>query len=122
MSAKADKLKQILEGLEQDTEVMNSAVVSSKGQVMASALHEGVDESGVGAMTAALASVGKRVASTLESGDTESMVINGTENLIIVDHLSDATLIAIAPATAKVGLIDYEVNNALDEIQKVLGQ
>lgn len=121
MSAKAEKLTQVLENLEQNSEVMNSAIVSSKGQVMASALHEDVDESAVGAMTAAMTSVGNRVADTLESGDTESLVIHGSGNLIMVDRMAEATLIAIAPAEAKVGLIDYEVNTALDEIEKTLG-
>ncbi|MBD3254674.1 MAG: hypothetical protein GF383_06250 [Candidatus Lokiarchaeota archaeon] len=121
MSAKIDKIASILKELEKNCEVNNSALVSLKGQMMASALHNDVDEKGLAAMTAALTSVGNRVASTLQSGSTGSIVITGTDKLIIVHQLAQAVLIALAPADAKIGLIDFEINAALDKIKMVLG-
>lgn len=121
MSAKEEKVKEILFELEKNSEVSNSALVSLKGQMMASALHKDVDDRAVAAMTAALTSVGARVADTLKSGKTGSIIITGDSKLIVLHQLAQAVLIAIAPADAKVGLIDFEVNSALDKIKMVLG-
>ncbi|MGQ4876354.1 MAG: roadblock/LC7 domain-containing protein [Promethearchaeia archaeon] len=121
MSAKIEKLKDILLDLEKNSEVANCAIVSLKGQMMVSALHRDVDERGLAAMTAALSSVGNRVSSTLDSGKPSSIIINGTKNTIVLHHMSQAVLIALAPADAKIGLIDFEINNALDKIKMVLG-
>jgi predicted regulator of Ras-like GTPase activity (Roadblock/LC7/MglB family) len=121
MSARAEKIKQVLLDLEKNSEVSNSALVSLNGQMMASALHKDMDERAIGAMSAALVSVGNRVADTLNSGKTGSIVISGSEKLIILNQLAQAVLIALAPADAKIGLIDFEVNSALDKIKMVLG-
>jgi len=121
MSAKAEKIRDILSELERNSEVTNSALVSLKGQMMASALHKDIDERAVAAMTAALTSVGSRVSDTLKSGKTGSIVISGTDKLIVLQQLSQAVLISLAPADAKIGLIDFEINAAIDKIKMVLG-
>jgi len=121
MSAKSEKIKQILFDLEKNSEITNSALISLKGQMMASALHSDVDERAVGAMTAALTSVGTRVADTLKTGKTGSIVISGSDSIIVVNQLSQSVLIAIAPADAKIGLIDFEISTAIDKIKMVLG-
>ena len=121
MSAKEEKIKQILLDLEKNSEVSNSALVSLKGQMMASALHRDIDERAVAAMTAALTSVGTRVADTLSSGKTGSIVITGADRVIVLHQLAQAVLIALAPADAKIGLIDFEINAALDKLKMVLG-
>jgi len=121
MSAKAGKLAQILKELEKNSEVDGSAIVSPKGQLMASALHADINPQGVAAMAAALTSVGARVGKTLNAGDPGQMVLAGSKRLIIVNSLTNAILIALAPADAKVGLIDFEVSQALDKIKTTLG-
>jgi len=121
MSAKSEKIVDILYDLEKNSEVSNSALISLKGQLMASALHKDVDEKAVAAMTAALTSVGSRVADTLKSGKTGSITISGANKLIVLQQLAQSVLIAIAPADAKIGLIDFEINAALDKIKMVLG-
>ncbi len=121
MSAKADKINEILKELENNSEISNSALISLKGQMMASALHNDVDAKAVAAMTAALTSVGSRVADTLKTGKTSSIVISGADKLIILSQLAQAVLIALAPADAKIGLIDFEISAAVDKIKMVLG-
>ena len=121
MSAKSEKIKDILFDLEKNSEISNSALISLKGQIMASALHSDVDERAVGAMTAALTSVGTRVAETLKTGKTGSIIISGSDKIIVVNQLSQSVLIALAPADAKIGLIDFELNAAIDKIKMVLG-
>ena len=121
MSAKSEKIQEILYELEKNSEVSNSALVTLKGQMMASALHKDVDEKAVAAMTAALTSVGARVADTLKTGKTGSIIISGADKLVVLQQLAQAVLVAIAPADAKIGLIDFEIIAALDKIKMVLG-
>ncbi|MHA1283301.1 MAG: roadblock/LC7 domain-containing protein [Promethearchaeota archaeon] len=121
MTAKEEKLKQILLELEKNSEVTNSAVISMKGQLMASALHNDIDSRALSAMAAALQSVGTRVSDTLKAGNISSIVINGSKQLIFLQQLNQALLIALAPSDAKIGLIDFEVSSALDKIKMVLG-
>ncbi|MEJ2277013.1 MAG: roadblock/LC7 domain-containing protein [Candidatus Lokiarchaeota archaeon] len=90
------------------SEVSNSALVSLNGQMMSSALHKDIDDKAIGAMSAALVSVSNRVGDTLRSGTTGSVVISGSERLIILNQLSKAVLIALAPSDAKIGLIELD--------------
>ncbi|MFW9849579.1 MAG: roadblock/LC7 domain-containing protein [Candidatus Thorarchaeota archaeon] len=120
MSAKIKKIEDILKKLEADSEVDGSALVSDRGQLMAAALHKGVDDKAVSAMAAALVSIGGRVGTALESGNPRNIVIEGRGKTVIVRKLSKAALIATAPAEAKIGLVDFEMDKATDEIEAIL--
>lgn len=120
MSAKIKKLYEILRLLEQDSEVDGGALVSGRGQLMAAALHKGVDEKAVSAMAAALVSIGSRVGSALDSGDPKNIVIEGDTKTVIVRKLKNASLIVTAPKDAKIGLIDFELDKAVSEIESIL--
>lgn len=120
MSAKIKKLEECLQKIEADSEVDGCALVSDRGQLMAAALHKGVDDKAVSAMAAALVSIGTRVGSSLNSGNPKNIVIEGVDKTIIVRKLKDAALIATAPADAKIGLIDFEIDKAVGDIQSIL--
>ncbi len=120
MSSKMKKLTDCIKQLETNSEVDGCALVSDKGQVMASALHNDVDEKAVSAMAAALVSIGTRVGSALESGIPKNIVIEGSDKTVIVRRIVDAALIATAPSGAKIGLIDFEMDKASGEIKEIL--
>lgn len=121
MASIAQKLTAILKELEANSDVTGCAVVSNRGQIMATALHQDVDEKSVAAMAAALTSVAGRVGKTLGSGDTESISITGRDKIILTNPLKNSVLIAIAPANSKLGLLDYEIDKTKSDIEKVLG-
>ena len=120
MSALSEKLKAILKKLEKNSEVYGGAIVNARGQMMASALMGDVDENTVAAMSAALISVGLRVGKTLSAGNIQSISLNASEAIIIAKQLKNVVLIALAPADAKIGLIEFEVDQAIEEINKTL--
>ena len=121
MSAKSQKISSILLELQKNSEVTNSALVSMKGYMMASAVNKDMDEKALAAMTAALTSVGNRVGTTLKSGTIKSIVITGSDKVVVLNQMSQAVLIALAPDDAKIGLIDFEINSAVDKLRMVLG-
>ncbi|MHA1637634.1 MAG: roadblock/LC7 domain-containing protein [Candidatus Thorarchaeota archaeon] len=120
MSAKIKKLTECLKALEANSEVDGCAIVSERGQMMGSVLTKDVDDKAVAAMAAALMSIGTRVGSTLGSGTPKSMVIEGTEKSVIVKKANKAAVIATAPANAKIGLIDFEMEKTTSEIDSIL--
>lgn len=122
MSAKIKKLEKILNGLENESEIFTSALVNRKGQLMATGSKiKNLDENALAAMSAALTSVGGRVGKTLDCGDLSSILITGEERIVIANRLASSVLITVAPAKSKVGLLDFEINKATEEIKQVLG-
>ena len=121
MSAREKKLLEILKELERNSDIDGSAVVSLKGQMMAAALHEDVDSKAVGAMSAALSSVGLRVSGTLGAGELSQIVLTGENKTVIVNEMANAVLIALAPADAKIGLLDFEISQAIEQIILTMG-
>jgi predicted regulator of Ras-like GTPase activity (Roadblock/LC7/MglB family) len=120
MSAKIKKLTESIKNLQANSEVDGCALVSDKGQLMASALHKDIDEKAVSAMAAALVSIGSRVGTALESGRPKNIVIEGSEKVVIVRKVISASLIATAPSDAKIGLIDFEMDKISKEIKDIL--
>ncbi len=120
MSVVNVKIVSVLKELEKNSEVFGSALVTARGQMMASALHNDIPEKSVSAMSAALTSVATRVSKTLEAGDTESIVINGKDKIILVNQLEKAVLISLAPSDAKIGLIDFEIENTMKKLKGIL--
>ena len=120
MSAKIKKLVTVLQNLQQNSEVDGCALVSERGQVMAAALQSGVDEKAVSAMAAALVSIGGRVGTALNSGEPKNIVLEGNNKTVIVRKIERAALIATAPADAKIGLIDFEMDSTATSIEELL--
>jgi len=121
MSAKSEKLVQILKDLERESVIEGSAIVSSRGQVFASALHADADEKAIAAMAAALSSVGTRVSGTLDGGTLNQIVLTGSKKMILLHTLGKALLITLAPADAKEGLLNFEIDRAITKIKQTLG-
>ena len=120
ISSKIKKLNEILKALERNSDITEVALVSMKGQVMSANLHVDTDEKAIAAMSATIASVGSRVGKVLKAGYTKSINIHGSDSLVILNQLTDAVIIATAPADAKIGLIDYELTNAGKQIEEYL--
>ncbi len=87
---------------------------------MAAILGEGVNEGAVSSMAAAMLSIGERVGSVLGTGKTQSLDIDCSEGIVLLRALPDNVLIVTAPADAKLGLIDHELNQAVQEIMQIL--
>lgn len=71
-------LQQVLEELRgSSADVEASALISTDGLMIASALPQGIDENRVGAMSAAMLSLGERAASELARGRLERVLLQG---------------------------------------------
>lgn len=108
-----------LNGTSADIEA--SAVISTDGLIIASALPANMDEDRVGAMAAAMLSLGDRTAQELARGELEQVLIKGAKGYVIMTHAGpEAVVTVVAKPTAKLGLIFLDVRRAADSIAKML--
>ncbi len=83
-----------------------SALISTDGLILASALPSVMDEDRVAAMVAAMLSLGDRTAAELACGQLEQVLVSGSHGHILIVHAgSDAVLCVIANKAVKLGLL-----------------
>ncbi|MHB1581414.1 MAG: roadblock/LC7 domain-containing protein [Acidithiobacillus sp.] len=95
------------------TDIEASAIISTDGLMIASALSSTMDEDRVGAMAAAMLSLGERTATELARGDLEQVMIKGDTSYVLLIHAGpEAVLSVVAHKEAKLGLVFLDANRA----------
>ncbi|MFB2538871.1 MULTISPECIES: roadblock/LC7 domain-containing protein [unclassified Acinetobacter] len=117
-----DMLQQILEDLNSSsTDVEASALISTDGLMIASALPSGIDEDRVGAMSAALLSLGDRAGRELSRGEIDRVMIQGQKGYVIMTSSGEeAVLTVMAKPNAKLGLIFLDIKRAAEALSKLI--
>ncbi|MBL7064938.1 MAG: roadblock/LC7 domain-containing protein [Anaerolineae bacterium] len=99
-----------------------SAIVSSEGLVLASALPSGTDEQEIGAMSAAVLTLGERIARELLSGRVKQVYVEGqgTGYVFLTSIGEDAILVALANPDAKLALVFMDMGRIASEAKAIL--
>lgn len=102
-------------------DVEASAVVSTDGLIMASALPASAEEDRVSAMSAAMLSLGERIAAELGRGGLEQVYIHGNEGYVLIMAVgSEAVLTVLARQEAKLGLVLLEMVRAAKDLEQLI--
>ncbi len=111
-------VQQVLEELNGSSpDVEASALISTDGLMIASALPHGVDEDRVGAMSAALLSLGERAARELSRGTLERVLLQGERGYVImIASGEEAVLTVMARQNAKLGLLFLDIKRAAESL------
>ncbi len=119
---RTDKFQQILNDLNgSSADVEASALISTDGLMIASALPIGIDEDRVGAMSAALLSLGDRAGAELSRGSTDRVLIQGEKGYVIMTSAGDeAVLTVLAKQNAKLGLLFLDIKRASEALANLL--
>lgn len=117
MNKKIAELDSILRNLEQNCDLVDTALVSDKGRMICSSLPRDSEEKAVAAMAAAIQSIGTRVGVELGVGMLKSTLIDGEEKSVVLKDIGGILLVGIAPPESEIGLVDYEVNKAAEKVQ-----
>ncbi len=103
------------------SDIEGSAIVSVDGLSIASALHQGIEEDRVSAMSAAMLSLGERIASELGRGVLDQVYIKGEKGYVLLMAVGEeAVLTIMARKEAKLGLILLEMKRAVVELAKLI--
>ena len=122
MANRMEKLNEMLKELEGTSpDIEASAVVSTDGLIIASALPKDVEEDRVAAMSAAMLSLGERTSKELMKGSLEEVFVKGQNGYILLMGAGEeAVLTALARKDAKLGLVFLDMKRAAEEISKVI--
>lgn len=122
--SKADKLAQALDALlEASPEIEASAVVSSDGLPMASALPSHVQEDRLAAMSAALLTLGDRAAEGLGKGSLAQVFVEGENgHVILMSAGHDAVLVGVVSKGSKIGLVLYELRRSAEKVKSIMSE
>jgi predicted regulator of Ras-like GTPase activity (Roadblock/LC7/MglB family) len=103
------------------TDIEASAVVSSDGLAIATALPHNVEEDRVAAMSAAMLSLGERIATELGRGALEQVYIKGADGYVIIMSVGyEAVLTVLARENAKLGLILLDMHRSVQALYNLL--
>jgi predicted regulator of Ras-like GTPase activity (Roadblock/LC7/MglB family) len=102
-------------------DVEASAVVSTDGLTMASALPSNVEEDRVSAMSAAMLSLGERIATELGRGVLDQVYIKGQTGYVILMSIArEAVLTVLARDQAKLGLLFLDMRRATEDLAELI--
>lgn len=120
--SRLDELNKILRKLQSDSPGLEaSALISEDGLMIASALTPELEENRVAGMTATLLNLGTRAAVELARGEVHEVIIRGDRGYaVMIDAGRGALLLALANESAKLGLIFFDMNEAIRALKKVL--
>lgn len=120
--SRLDELNKILRKLQSDSPgVEASALISEDGLMIASALTPDLEETRVAGMTATLLNLGTRAAVELARGEVKEVIIRGERGYaVMIDAGRGALLLALANESAKLGLIFFDMHEAIRGLKKVL--
>jgi len=120
--SRTEQITAIIKDISASTpDIEASALVSTDGLIMASALPADVEEDRVSAMSAAMLSLGERTSHELGRGLLEQVFIKGEKGYVILMSAGEnAVLTSLARQDAKLGLIFLDLKRAADEIGKLV--
>lgn len=120
--SRLDQLNSTLRHLQSESPgVEASALISEDGLMIASALSQELDETRVAGMTATLLNLGTRAAVELKRGFVQEVIVRGDEGYaVMINAGRGALLLALANETSKLGLIFFDMREAITRIKTIL--
>lgn len=98
-----------------------AAVISEDGLMIASALSQDLDEMRVAGMTATLLSLGTRAAGELRRGIVQEVIVRGDSGYaVMINAGRGALLLVLANEDAKLGLIFFDMRDAIERVRQIL--
>ena len=119
---RGEQLNKALKALQSGSpDVEAVALISEDGLMVASALPQDLDEIRVGGMSATLLSLGTRSSAELRRGKVEEIIVRGEHGYTVMLNAGRGTLLlVVANQNAKLGLIFFDMHDAIEKIVTIL--
>lgn len=120
--SRVENLNKVLRNLQSGSpDVEASALISEDGLMIASALPQDVDETRVAGMSATLLSLGTRAATELRRGEVHEVIVRGEQGYaVMLTAGRGVLLLTLANQNAKLGLIFFDMREAINQIKRIL--
>ncbi len=120
--SRANDLNRVLRKFQGDSPgVEASALISEDGLMIASVLPAGMEESRIAGMGATLLSLGARASVELKRGAVREVVVRGEMGYVVmIGAKRDVLLMAVTNETSKLGMIFFDMHEAIRGLEKIL--
>jgi predicted regulator of Ras-like GTPase activity (Roadblock/LC7/MglB family)/type II secretory pathway predicted ATPase ExeA len=120
--SRLDNLNKILRHLQSESPgVEASALISEDGLMIASSLPQDLEETRVAGMTATLLNLGTRAAVELRRGEVQEVIVRGEQGYaVMISAGRGVLLLVLANETSKLGLIFFDMREAIKGIKHIL--
>ena len=120
--SRVENLHKVLRHLQSGSpDVEASALISDDGLMIASVLPSDTDETRVAGMSATLVSLGVRAATELGRGSVEEVIVRGEYGYVVMLSAGRGVLLlTLANENAKLGLIFFDMREAIGQIREIL--
>ena len=120
--ARLDELNRILRKLQTDSPgIEASALISEDGLMIARAETVNMEETRVAGMTATLLNLGTRAAAELSRGAVQEVIVRGEHGYaVVISAGRGVLLLAVTNETSKLGLVFFDMREAIRALQQVL--
>lgn len=109
---RTEMFQQILNDLNgSSADIEASALISTDGLMIASALPVGIDEDRVGAMSAALLSLGDRAGRELARGDIDRVLVQGEKGYVIIGFRSGFDGVSKTQCQTGLGVLGHQTRS-----------
>jgi predicted regulator of Ras-like GTPase activity (Roadblock/LC7/MglB family) len=117
-----DKLDDLLENLiDSIPEVKAAALVSTEGEILASAMPKDVEETTVAVMIAALLSLAESAISLIKQGEFEQLFIRGKDGYLLVVPAGPNGVLSVSTSKdVRLGLIYLDCMKVSEQIAKLI--
>jgi len=119
---RTESLNKVLKHLQAGSpEVEASALITEDGLMVASALPQDLDDTRVAGMSATLLSLGTRAVAEMHRGEVQEVIVRGEAGYaIMITAGRGVLLLAVANERAKLGLIFFDMREAINAIKQIL--
>jgi uncharacterized protein len=120
--ARLEELNRILRKLQTDSPgIEASALISEDGLMIARAETVNMEETRVAGMTATLLNLGTRASAELSRGRVQEVIVRGELGYaVVISAGRGALLLAVTNETSKLGLVFFDMREAIQALQRVL--
>ncbi len=120
--SRVDNLNKVLRHVQSGSpDVEAAALISDDGLMIASSLPNDMDETRVAGMSATLLSLGVRAATELGRGTVNEVIVRGDHGYaVMLSAGRGVMLLTLANENAKLGLIFFDMREAVGQIGDVL--
>jgi predicted regulator of Ras-like GTPase activity (Roadblock/LC7/MglB family) len=120
--SRVEDLNRVLRKLQSDSAgIEASALISEDGRMIANAVAPSMEESRVAGMAATLLSLGTRAAAELRHGGMREVIVGGELGYVVLMSAGcGALLLAMTSEIDKLGLIYFNMQEAIRGVQKIL--
>ncbi|ADY74132.1 Roadblock/LC7 family protein [Desulfurobacterium thermolithotrophum DSM 11699] len=125
MASKREKLEEILSDLADSlgSDMLGALIATPDGQVVASTmLKSNLSAEKLAAMSAAVVGTSERLSKIVEAGDFQDALVRcSNQNILSKKAGRRAILVCVIKSGANIGLLNIEVEDAIERITAVLG-